>query len=77
MGKALDTFVEVWHETFPNQKSEARNKMEERKKRTKMVREMEEKQASMTPEELEAYEQSIPEWKRGALTITEESLQEE
>jgi predicted kinase len=56
MGKALDTFVEVWHETFPNQKSEARNKMEERKKRTKMVREMEEKQASMTPEELEAYE---------------------
>jgi hypothetical protein len=30
---------------------------------------MEEKAASMTPEEMEAYLESIPEWKRGALVV--------
>jgi hypothetical protein len=30
---------------------------------------MEEKAASMTPEEMEAYMESIPEWKRGALVV--------
>lgn len=37
-----------------------------------MVKEAEERMASMTPEELEEYEKSIPEWKRGALTITDD-----
>lgn len=46
--------------------------MDERRKRVKMVKEAEERMASMTPEELEEYEKSIPEWKRGALTITDD-----
>lgn len=30
----------------------------------------------MTPEEIEAMEASIPEWKRGALVVTDEAPQE-
>lgn len=37
----------------------------------KMQREAEEKEKDMTPEELEAMEESIPEWKRGALAVTD------
>jgi hypothetical protein len=45
--------------------------MEKRKERAKLVKELEEKAAAMTPEELEAYMESIPEWKRDALVISE------
>jgi hypothetical protein len=62
---------EVWAETFPQHKSKAHEKMEKRKERAKLVKELEEKAAAMTPEELEAYMESIPEWKRGALVISE------
>jgi hypothetical protein len=33
----------------------------------KLARESEEQMAKMTPEEIEAMEESIPEWKRSAL----------
>ena len=36
-----------------------------------MAKELEEKMNSMTPEELEKYMESIPEWKRGALVVQE------
>lgn len=52
----VDTFVEVWKETFPNQKEQAKQKLDDRKKRVKMVKEAEAKMAQMTPEEIEAYE---------------------
>jgi len=36
-----------------------------------MIKDLEEKAAEMDPEELEAYYESIPEWKRGALVVQE------
>lgn len=42
-----------------------------------MVRELEEKADAMTPEELEAYMESIPEWKRGALVVVENQEEED
>ena len=43
--------------------------MVKRKERAKAAKEWEEKQKEMTPEELDAYMESIPEWKRGALVV--------
>ena len=53
--------------------------MVKRKERAKAAKEWEEKQKEMTPEELDAYMESIPEWKRGALVVDEnqEELDEE
>ena len=33
--------------------------------------------AAMTPEELEEYEKSIPEWKRNALVMTDNEVKDE
>lgn len=63
--------MEVWQETFPNQKNTTKAKMEERKERAKIAKEIEEKMANMTQEELDAYMEQIPEWKRGALMVAE------
>jgi predicted fused transcriptional regulator/phosphomethylpyrimidine kinase len=38
---------------------------------------MQAKAEEMTPEELQAYMDSIPEWKRGALVIVENDKEEE
>ena len=38
---------------------------------------MQEKTDAMTPEELQAYMDSIPEWKRGALVVVETKEEEE
>jgi len=43
--------------------------MQARKDRAKKAREHEEAMKDMTPEEIEAMEESIPEWKRSALVI--------
>ena len=69
--------AEVWEETFPQHKSEAHKKMEKRKERARFVKELEAKAEAMTPEELEAYMESIPEWKRGALVISEQQEDKE
>lgn len=42
-----------------------------------MVKDLEEKMAALSPEELEAYMESIPEWKRGALVVTEPGEEEQ
>jgi hypothetical protein len=34
-----------------------------------LLKDLERKTAELSPEELEAYMQSIPEWKRGALVV--------
>jgi hypothetical protein len=67
----LNYFKEVWAETFPNSDVKLNKKMAHRRKIAQMQREAEERQESMTPEELEEYEKSIPEWKRNALVATD------
>ena len=51
--------------------------MAKRKERAKLAREWEEKQAEMTPEELAAMEDSIPEWKRNALVVASDDEEDE
>ena len=41
------------------------------------MREAEEKQEAMTPEEIEEMEKNIPEWKRNALVLQGEEIKEE
>merc|ERR1712060_822527 len=67
VGGYLSTFKDVWKETFPNAERKVADKQAKRRERAKMAREWEEKQKDMTPEEIEAMEESVPEWKRGAL----------
>ena len=43
--------------------------MDERKERAKLAKDLELKAKEMTPEELEAYMETIPEWKRNALVV--------
>ena len=71
MASKLSTFAEVWEETFPNPDAKMAKRMKMRKEMAKLQREAEEKEKDMTPEELEAMEESIPEWKRGALQVTD------
>jgi hypothetical protein len=41
------------------------------------MREAEEKQEAMTPEEIEEMEKNIPEWKRNALVLADDEVKEE
>lgn len=77
VNNACSLFTEVWKETFPNSKAIAKTKMDDRKERAKMVKDLELKMKEMTPEELEAYWEAIPEWKRGALVVTESEAEQE
>lgn len=61
--------AEVWQETFPDNEKKVHDKFAKRKERARLAREWEEKQKEMTPEEIEAMEESIPEWKRNALVV--------
>lgn len=70
---------DVWNETFPNERKQVKSKMDDRKERARVAKEHAEKMKDMTPEEIDAYMQQIPEWKRGALVVaqTEEEQIEE
>lgn len=70
---------EVWQETFPDEKGAVKTKMDERRERARVAKEHQEKMKNMSQEELDAYMESIPEWKRGALVVsqTEEQQAEE
>jgi hypothetical protein len=72
-----DYVSEVWQETFPNNKEIAKTKIDERKERAKLLKEIEKQTAEMTPEQLAAYWEAIPEWKRGALVVTNSEKEEE
>lgn len=48
------TIKDVWAETFPHQKSVTQDRMEKRRERARLAKEMEERQKEMTPEEIEA-----------------------
>jgi hypothetical protein len=71
LGGYLVYLSEVWDETFPSVEKQMAKRRAMRKKQAREQREYEEKLAKMTPEELEQWEQSIPEWKRGALVVNE------
>ena len=64
-------FKDLWEETFPKGDIEAKKKLAARREKAKKQKEMEAKMKEMTEEELEAYMESIPEWKRGALVNVE------
>ena len=51
--------------------------MDKRKERARIQKEWEEKQKNMSPEELEAMEDAIPEWKKGALVLQEDEVEEQ
>ena len=70
------TLREVWQETFPDAEQKAQDKFSARRERARIAREWEEKQKDMTQEELEALEKDIPEWKRGALVLSEDAEDE-
>lgn len=75
---AASYFSDVWQETFPANKDIAKVKLDQRKERARQAREIEAKMDAMTPEELDAYMEAIPEWKRGALQVQEnQDLEEE
>jgi hypothetical protein len=44
--------------------------MDERRERARVAKEHQEKMKNMSQEELDAYMESIPEWKRGALVVS-------
>lgn len=71
MASKWSYFKEVWQETFPDPERAMNKKMEARKKMAQMQREHDETVAKMTQEERDAMEAAIPEWKRGALVVTE------
>lgn len=62
---------DVWRETFPNERNQVKSKMDDRKERARIAKEHADKMKDMTPEELDAYMQQIPEWKRGALVVAQ------
>ena len=72
----MSYFKEVWAETFPDSHTSISSKRDQRKKIAKMQRELQEQEDSMTPEEREAAEAQIPEWKRGAL-VAQEAVEQE
>lgn len=77
MSGKWNTFKEVWYETFPNPERQMAKRMEQRKEMARIQRESEEQMAKMTPEEIQAMEESIPEWKRSALVAQGDQKPEE
>ena len=67
--KYMSTFRDVWAETFPT-KSNVTSKIDKRRERAKLIKMMEENQ--LTPEEEEELMEQIPEWKRGAVVISDQ-----
>ena len=56
----------IWHEAFPPEVDTAdiiRERREKKKQERKMM------ETDYTPEELEAFEKQIPEWKKGAIVF--------
>ena len=77
MASRFSYFKEVWAETFPDPDRAVADRMAHRRKMAKMQKEAEALEESMTPEEIEAAEAATPEWKRGALVVTDAVEEEE
>lgn len=67
----LSQATDLWDETFPNNAKEAQKKIDARKAKARVAKEHEAKIKDMTEEELAELEESIPEWKRSAIVVTE------
>lgn len=72
---AFGYIKDIWQETFPQEDELARSKMQRRKQIAKLQKELENNQ--LTPEEVEKLQASIPDWKKGAVVITDEKPTEE
>jgi len=70
--RAFNYFKEVWRETFPDDQNKTLSRMEQRKQSAKMQKEYEE-----NAEHIENLQEQIPEWKRGAIAVTEQEAVEE
>lgn len=63
---------EVWDETFPNEDKKVKTKLQQRREVAKL-----QKEAELTQEEIDRLEEAIPDWKKGAVTVTDGKVQEE
>ena len=63
-------FKDLWQETFPNDDGKVKNRMKRRKELAQL-------QQKYTDEELEAMQEEIPEWKRTAVAMVDESEQQD
>ena len=70
--KAFGYMREVWQETFPKEKHSSLSRMEKRKEQAKLMKEYEENK-----EAIDNIQQQIPEWKRGAVVISDKPPEEE
>lgn len=70
--KAFGYMREVWQETFPNEKHSSLSRMEKRKEQARLMKEYEENK-----EAIDNIQQQIPEWKRGAVVISDKPQEEE
>ena len=77
LAKHLNTFSEVWAETFPDPDKKMQKRRDQRREMAKLQREEQDRLKAMSPEEIEAMEASIPDWKKNALVTTEEAAEPE
>ena len=56
----------VWDETFPNEDRKVKTKLQQRKEIARL-----QKESDLSQEELDRIEGSIPDWKKGAVTVTD------
>ncbi len=68
-GKAFGYIRDVWQETFPNQDAHVKSRLERR-------REIAQMQQKYSEEELHQMEEEIPEWKRGAVEVTDTEVED-
>lgn len=64
---------EVWRETFPDNKKKASSRLQQRKEE---AQEYEKMVADYDSDEAEAAEAAIPDWKKGAMTVTDNEPEE-
>ena len=72
LAKHISTFSEVWAETFPDPDKKMRKRRDQRREMAKLQREEQDRLKEMSPEEIEAMEALIPDWKKNALVTTEQ-----
>lgn len=63
-------FKDLWQETFPNDDKKVKSRMQKRK-------EMAQLQKKYSEEEIDAFQEEIPEWKRTAISVVDEEQQTE
>ena len=77
MASKITYFKGAWAECFPDPDKAVADRMAHRRKMAKMQKEAEAREENMTPEEIEAMEAETPEWKRGALVVSDAVEEEE